>query len=184
MEVTLGLLKRLKACGDGIEFYKKVGQPDNIQDCVKLAIENNNYRYANWFITRILKKLELVKYAVFAAEQVLYLYENKYPDDDRPRKAIEAAKKYINDPSSENASSAASTSASAAASSASASSAAAAYASAVYASASAAASSASAAAEASSAAASSASAAAEAASNAELKTKIINYGLSLIEDIK
>ena len=44
----------------------------------------------------------LVKYAVFAAEQVIDLFEQKYPDDKRPREAIEAAKKCIDDPSEKN----------------------------------------------------------------------------------
>jgi len=33
-----------------------------------------------------------VRLAIFCAERVLHLFEEKYPDDDRPRKAIEAAK--------------------------------------------------------------------------------------------
>ena len=44
----------------------------------------------------------LVQYAVFAAEQVIDLFEQKYPDDKRPREAIEAAKKCIDDPSEKN----------------------------------------------------------------------------------
>ena len=43
-----------------------------------------------------------VSYAVFAAELVLPIYEKKYPEDKRPRQAIEAAKKCIIDPSPEN----------------------------------------------------------------------------------
>ncbi len=45
---------------------------------------------------------QYVSYAVFAAEQVLDIFENKYPDDKRPRKAIQAAKKCIKNPSKEN----------------------------------------------------------------------------------
>jgi hypothetical protein len=33
-----------------------------------------------------------VKLAIFCAERVLHIFEEKYPNDDRPRKAIEAAK--------------------------------------------------------------------------------------------
>jgi hypothetical protein len=33
-----------------------------------------------------------VDLAIFCAEQVLHIFEDKYPNDDRPRKAIEAAK--------------------------------------------------------------------------------------------
>ena len=43
-----------------------------------------------------------VSYAVYAAEQVLDIYEKKHPTDDRPRKAIEAAKKCIKSPTKEN----------------------------------------------------------------------------------
>ena len=45
-----------------------------------------------------MNKNQKVQYAIFAAEKVIYLFENKYPDDGRPRKAIEAAKKYVKNP--------------------------------------------------------------------------------------
>jgi len=38
------------------------------------------------------KKEDSVKLAIFAAEQVIEIYEKKYPNDKRPREAIEAAK--------------------------------------------------------------------------------------------
>ena len=37
--------------------------------------------------------------AVAFAEEVLYIFEEKYPKDLRPREAIEAAKRYLDDPS-------------------------------------------------------------------------------------
>ena len=43
-----------------------------------------------------------VSYAVFAAEQVIDIYEKKYPDDKRPRQAIDAAKACIKNPSVKN----------------------------------------------------------------------------------
>jgi len=76
-------------------------------------------------------KMDSVALAIFAAELVIGYYEKKYPNDKRPREAIEAAKKWLADPTEENASAyaAASASASAAyAASASASAASAAYA--------------------------------------------------------
>ena len=36
------------------------------------------------------------------AERVLSIFEEKHPDDDRPRKAIEAARRYAENPSKEN----------------------------------------------------------------------------------
>ena len=44
-------------------------------------------------------KEESVKLAIFAAELVIDIYEKKYPNDDRPRKAIEAAKGWLENPS-------------------------------------------------------------------------------------
>jgi len=103
MKVSLRLLQKLRACDDGIEFYKKVGQPKTIKGCIKTAIEHNELKYASWFIVRCMDKIQCVQYAVFAAEQVLSIFENRYPNDKRPRKAIEAARQYIENPSKENA---------------------------------------------------------------------------------
>lgn len=40
-----------------------------------------------------------VALAIYAAELVIKMYEKEYPNDDRPRKAIEAAKKWLKKPS-------------------------------------------------------------------------------------
>ncbi len=44
-------------------------------------------------------KEDSVNLAIYAAELVIDIYEKKYPNDDRPRKAIEAAKAYLKNPS-------------------------------------------------------------------------------------
>ena len=44
-----------------------------------------------------------VLFAIFCAESVLDLFEKKYPNDDRPRKAIEATKEYLKNPIEKNA---------------------------------------------------------------------------------
>ena len=49
-----------------------------------------------------MSKEQHVQYDVYSAELVLPLFEKEYPDDDRPRLAIEAAKKCLVDPSEEN----------------------------------------------------------------------------------
>lgn len=40
-----------------------------------------------------------VRLAVWSARRVLHLFEEKVPDDDRPRKAIEAAEAWLKEPS-------------------------------------------------------------------------------------
>jgi hypothetical protein len=42
-----------------------------------------------------------VELAVWCAEQVLPIYEGKHPDDQRPRKAIEAARAWLAEPTEE-----------------------------------------------------------------------------------
>ena len=43
-----------------------------------------------------------VEYAIGCAKRVLPNFEKKYPNDDRPRKAIEAAEKWLKEPTEEN----------------------------------------------------------------------------------
>ena len=69
---------------------KDILHPIKILD---LLIKNKKYDWANWFIVRVMTHHDYVSYAVFAAEQVIGSYEKEYPNDKRPRQAIEAAKK-------------------------------------------------------------------------------------------
>ena len=60
-----------------------------------------------WSEMRIVKawdweKKDSVALSIFAAEQALKNYEKAYPNDDRPRKAIEAAKKVLEADTEEN----------------------------------------------------------------------------------
>lgn len=47
-------------------------------------------------------KKVVLPFAIFCARRCLANYEKKYPDDSRPRKAIEAAEKYMKNPTEEN----------------------------------------------------------------------------------
>jgi len=183
MKITKRLLKQKSACEDGIvnvDTWGLIGL--NHCEFINGCMDKDRLDYANWLIIRLFKtKKQKTQYAIFAAEQVIEIYENKYPDDDRPRKAIEAAKAYLDRPTSKN-KKAAHAAAYAAHASAAAATAAYAYA---YAAAAYAAAYASAAATAAYAYAAYASAAyashATAAANSTIKKKIIKYGLTLIK---
>src|SRR3990167_4661419 len=69
---------------------------------VEVLIKEKRLQWANWLLPRIMNKIQCVKYAVFAAEQVIDIFEKKCPDDKRPREAIEAAKRWLGDPSDKN----------------------------------------------------------------------------------
>ena len=93
MKVTVEWLKEQKACKPGVDrFILKHKQSAELETVINGHIEDNTLDWANWLIVRKMTHKQQIRYAIFAAEQVLSLYEGKYPDDKRPRQAIEAAK--------------------------------------------------------------------------------------------
>ena len=152
MKITEKFLKEKDACSEGIEYVianKYIGLERKA--FLEKLIAEDKLDWANWLIVRTMKYKQYVSYAVFAAEQVIDIYEKKYSNKNAPRKAIEAAKLCIQAPTKQNKAAAAAY-------------AAAAYAAAAYAAAYAA----------------YAAAAYNNAVRKEIKIKILNYGLSLL----
>jgi len=101
--ITTKFLESHNACKAGMVWVTKnklIGMP--AIDFLNKLIEADKLDWANWLIVRVMNKKQKVQYAIFAAEQVIDIYEKKYPTDDRPRKAIEAAKEYLAHPSVKN----------------------------------------------------------------------------------
>ena len=199
--ITKEFLEKHNACSSGMSWVtenKLIGLAP--KEFIDTLMSNDKFGWANWLIVRLMNKKQKVQYAIFAAEQVLYIFEKKYPGDLRPRKAIEAAKEYLTHPfiKTKRAAYAAATAAAYAADAAYAAATAAAYAADAYAAAAADAYAAAAAADAAAYAADAAYAAATAADAAyaaayaataaadaayarkQMQITIINYGLSLI----
>jgi len=190
MKITQDMLVKMGACKEGVDWFEKQSNHTLIA-LAKAAINGNKFQYANWAIVRLMSHKQKVKYALFAAEQVLDIFEKKYPEDDRPRKAIEAAKAWLKNPCKETADAAANAADAAADAAANAADAAAnaayAAANAAYAAAYAAYvanAAAYAAANAAYAAAYAAYVANAAAYAAKLKKKIILYGVKLLKEVK
>jgi len=104
MNITIAKLKKWDACKDGIQYFK-----DHKFTSVEQAIteilktdHNQRYEWSNWLFSKILNKENRVRYAIYAAKQVLPIWEKSFPKDKRPRYAINAAKAWINDPSKVN----------------------------------------------------------------------------------
>ena len=177
VNITTQWLEKRNACPDAVQWVDE--QPDkNEFVLIDAAMRIDRFDWAIWYISQRLNKRDRVKLTVFAARQILIIYEKNHPDDNRPRKAIESAERYIKKQSLKNKKSAA-----AAAYAASA----AVYTAAVYAADVAAGHAASAAVYAAAAAAYDAADAAAsayddaAAAYAKLKKGIIDYGVSLIK---
>ena len=160
-KITEKWLVKKGACLAGVEAFKNQKEKDSLK-ILKNLIRVKKLAWANWLVARVMTYKQYVSYAVFAAEQVIGIFEKKYPDDNRPRAAINAAKKCIKNPTKKNkaAADAAATDAAYAAADAAYAAADAAYtADAAYAAADAAAD----------------------AATAKTKLKILKYGITLLE---
>ena len=102
MKITKKWLQKENACIDGLAWFKKQNKEFEPIPLLNLLIEKNQLDWANWLLARVMEYKQYVSYAVFAAEQVIDIFEKEFPDDKRPRTAIEAAKKCIENPSDEN----------------------------------------------------------------------------------
>ena len=101
MKITKAWLKEWSACAEGADWFLAQAETDGLKVCKKLLTEKH-LDWANWLVVRMLSRKDRIRYAVYAAEQVIGIYEAKYPDDKRPRKAIEAAKACIENDTEEN----------------------------------------------------------------------------------
>lgn len=94
--ITIEWLQSQGACEEAIKAWHRETDHDTFATLNRLA--NKNPEWGNWLICTQMNKNQVVRYAIFAAEQVVDIYEGKYPDDKRPRNAIEAAKAYLKNP--------------------------------------------------------------------------------------
>jgi len=97
MNITLKSLRKLSPCEPGYEWCRKNFKKgkNNLAEVLRALQNDGHNNWANWLIVRHMTHEQKIMYAIFAAEQVINIYEKKYPTDDRPRKAIEAAKEYL-----------------------------------------------------------------------------------------
>ena len=98
MLITKEWLKSKSACIEGYEwFLKQKGFYTGIEviKLLEMLVDDDHWDWANWVIVRVMTRPQYLAYAIYAAEQVIDIYEKKYPKNDRPRKAINAAKEVL-----------------------------------------------------------------------------------------
>ena len=102
MKITKEWLAEKNACQDGYNWFTKQNKEFEPVPLLNLLIKKNQLDWTNWLVVRVMNYSQYVSYAVFAAELVIDIFEKEFPDDKRPRTAIEVAKKCIKNPSEEN----------------------------------------------------------------------------------
>jgi len=97
MKLTKEWLNKKGACSSGIKWFISQDETDAGKVMLKL-VEEAKGDAALWVLENKMNKKQSVQLAVFSARLCLEVFENEFPDDDRPRKAIEAAEAYIKNP--------------------------------------------------------------------------------------
>ena len=100
MNTTLNKIKAHSPCEDGwnklLNHLNKT-QSDDEPLSIATILQSNGISDAVWALCAVEgKDKEIRLFASDCAESVLHIYEEQYPNDDRPRKAIQAARDYAN----------------------------------------------------------------------------------------
>jgi hypothetical protein len=100
MNTTLNAIREHNPCTDGwqklLKFLGKT-EADDEPLSIPTILESNGIDDALWALRAVEgKDKEIRLMAADFAESVLHLFEAEYPTDDRPRKAIQAARDYAN----------------------------------------------------------------------------------------
>ena len=80
MKISSKWLKENSACSEGVSWFKAQKETDAVKVLEKL-IEEKQLDWANWTICKIFSDKQRTQYTVFAAEQVAYLWKDKYPKE-------------------------------------------------------------------------------------------------------
>ena len=89
-----------KPCEGGLAWYISNGTDDLLSTLLK--VNEHNPSWAIWLFFKLMNLKQRREIAIFCAEQVLHIFKAKYPEDKRPRMAIEAAKKVLENDTPEN----------------------------------------------------------------------------------
>jgi hypothetical protein len=101
MNIPESFLKENNDWTEAYEYWVKVAKP-NLFEFIEHCLNDNHFDYAVWLINKCMSRIQQVKSSVFAAELALPIFEKEHPEDSRPRKMIEAAKKVIENDTPEN----------------------------------------------------------------------------------
>ena len=112
MKLSIARLQGWSPCYEGLEFARKRGF-----DWGRVWEECERGDWLIWWLERagLMDQALAVRIAIGCAERVVGIFEKKYPEDKRPREAIEAAKNWLADPSDKKKKAAAASAAAAAA---------------------------------------------------------------------
>ena len=99
-QITTKYLRKIRTCEEGVIAFENQTETDPIA-ILRLCLKSDRWDWANWLITRLMTHKQQVEYAMYAAELAISKYE-KMSSNPAPRKAIDATKEWLRNPSEEN----------------------------------------------------------------------------------
>ena len=63
------------ACEEGYQWWLDHNKPTDVISTTKSLAQDNHFDWANWLIVRFMNHDQKIKYAIYAAEQVVSIYE-------------------------------------------------------------------------------------------------------------
>ncbi len=100
-KITKDWLSEHAACQEARKWVNEQKETEFFILCKK-AIKDKHYNWVNWVISRLFNRKQRIQYAVYAAGQVIGIFEKEFPEDKRPRSAINAAIKCIDNNTEKN----------------------------------------------------------------------------------
>lgn len=87
--ITQELIKSLNPGTDTYANYLKFYKGEDLSFDEFLDLKEISYNDKVWIARRVLNKNQLVHWAILCAQSVLHIFEEKYPNDKRPRECID-----------------------------------------------------------------------------------------------
>jgi len=78
LNITKKWIEDNNISSEGVEWFEAQKEPDGMKLLEKMMKENQ-LDWANWIINKMFSEKQCRQYAVYAAEQVSYLWKDKYP---------------------------------------------------------------------------------------------------------
>ena len=102
MEINKDIIKSLNPSLLKLNNY--LYHYENFNGNLRDFLELDNIYYYNkvWIITKLFNRKQNVKFAILCAKSVIDVFEKKYPNDKRPRLALESTEKWLANPTKDN----------------------------------------------------------------------------------
>jgi hypothetical protein len=93
MKINKDVISGLNPCEDRLNNYLKFYGDKTFTKAQFMGLKNITHDDKLWVALRLMNRKQIILATADIAESVLHLFEYKYPNDKRPREAIELAKK-------------------------------------------------------------------------------------------